>query len=254
MSNLQHIRTSYSARVHYNGGTAEVGTFSALAEAEAAAEKERELQQGWIDDDLLPELIAAARQRAADDGDDPDEAAAEVEVDAAEVEIRCELYRVGDEDITDDDVAQAIVEAIIDTPFVRWPKSRDGDRAGRPMRLLFADTPTRDHWSPIALEDSEQMLAWFTAHGLEYPTIAREARRRAREAERATCRDERNAEARKAQDAVARAKADVERLQRELAAAQNVLQVAEEQAKRARFVADEHIRAKDEFLARRIPV
>lgn len=249
-----HIQTSYDARVHYNGGTAKVGRFNTLAEAQAAAETERELQQGWIDDHLLPELIAAARQRAADNGDDADEAAADVKVDDAEVEIRCDLYRVGDEDITDDDVAQAIVEAVIDTPFVRWPKSRDGDRAGRPMHLLFADTPTRDHWSPIPLEDSEQMLAWFTAHGLEYPTIARQARRRAREAERMTCRNERNAEAYKAQDAVARAKADVDRLQRELAAAQKVLEVAEQQAKRARFVADEHIKAKDEFLARRIPV
>lgn len=254
MSNRLHVRTSYSGRVHYNGGTEHLGEFPTLAEAQAAAEAERVEQQRWIDDYLLPELRESARLRASDDGDDPEEAAAAVKADDAEVEIRCERFEVGDDDIADDEVAQAIVEAVIDTPFVRWPKSREGDRAGKPFRLLFADTPTRDHWSPIPLEDSEEMLKWFTAHGLAYPTCAKLARRRAREAERATCRSQRNAEAWQAAAALRHAKGEVERLQRELAAALKVVEVAEAEAQRARRIADEHIRAKDEFLARRIPV
>lgn len=255
MSNRQHIRTSYSARVHYNGGTANVGTFNTMAEAKAAAETERALQQGWIDDDLLPELIESARQRAADNGDDPDVAASEVEVDDATVEIRCELYRVGDDDITDDPVAQAIVEAIIDTPFVRWPKSRDGDRAGKPVRLLFADHPTRDHWTPIELGDSELMLQWFTAHGLEYPESARKARKHARWLESQRVRTERQLQyEQNGQGPLSKAREAVARLESELAAARQVLAAAEKAEQCARIRRDENLRYHAEALARRIPV
>lgn len=222
-------------------------------DAEAAAEELRTELQIWLDTEYSPEILRMQRELALDRGDDPDEVKASPEV--AQAEVACLRYKVGDDDIEDDPVAQAIVEAIIDTPFVRWPKSRDGDRAGRPVRLLFADHPTRDHWTPIELGDSELMLQWFTAHGLEYPESARKARKHARWLESQRVRSERQLQyEQNGQGPLRTAREAVARLESELAAARQVLAAAEKAEECARIRRDENLRYHAEALAKRIPV
>lgn len=222
-------------------------------EAEAAAERLGTELQAWLDTEYTPEVLRQARERAFDRGDDVGDVS--VEPETAVTAVECTRYRVGDDDIVDDPVAQAIVEAIIDTPHVRWPKSRNGDRAHRPVRLLFADHPTRDHWTPIALEDSEQMLQWFTARGIEYPEPARRARRLARHFEAERVRSERQQQYHADGYApVQAARATIERLERELAAARQVLATAEQAEARARVRCDENIQWHAEAMARRVPV
>ncbi|GAP37881.1 hypothetical protein ABXN37_22415 [Piscinibacter sakaiensis] len=221
-------------------------------EAEAAAELLRDELQRWIDTEYSPEVLALRREHAAQRGEDP--AGVEPQEELATVEVECLRYRVGDDDIEHDPVAQAIVEAVIDTPLVRWPASRDGARADRPMRLLFADVPVAGQWAPMDLGDSEQMLAWFAAHDLTYPDAARRARKHARWLEAERVRAERELQCARESADLGPAIADVERLERELAAAREALAAAQRIAERARERRDINIRQHAVAMARRIPV
>lgn len=249
-----YINTQFRAVVRHDDSAsllvAEAGT---RADAAAAAEALRVQLQAWLDLEYTPEVLRQRREFAQERGEDV--AAVSLEPPLAKVEIECTRYQVGDDDIGDDPVAQAIVEAVIGTPYVRWPKSRDGDRAGRPLRLLFADHPTRDHWTPIALADSELMLQWFSSHGLEYPEAARHARKLARQHEvdraREACQQQYHMDG---HVPLHTARETVERLERELAAARQVLATAERVEARARVLRDENIQYHADTMARRVQV
>lgn len=222
--------------------TTERSLHATRAEAQAAATAMAAELQEWIDTEEHPAQCARAREHG---NPEPDREIAGAEVEVVE-------YMVGDDDITDDLVAQDIVEAVIGTPHVRWPTSRAGDRADRPMRLLFADTPVRGQWAPLGLQDSEQMLGWFVAHGLQYPDSARRARKHARYLEHERVRSQRREQyAVDGGRPLERANAEVTRLERELAAARQVLEAAQTAEASAARRRDENIQWHAEALAKR---
>ena len=233
------IATQFRVTTTCAAGSRTESTHTTSATAAAAAAQQEAEIQAWIDDEGLPD------QRLYDET---------AEHWSPSSEVVCEQYAVGDDDIAGDPVAQAVVEAAIASPHVRWPTRRHegGERDGRPVRLLFADSPVLGHWQPLLIEDSEAMLAWFIAHDIEYPALARQARGVARQYEHIHVASQRQEQCwHDAEQPLGAAVDRVRRARAELAAAEAVQAAAEAAAVLARQRRDDNIRWHAEALARR---
>lgn len=228
--NSQHIKTKFTATVFCPSDSydhIEVTEHETREAADDAANTGRVEFQKWLEEHVNP----AEADRAAFEGRDP-------ELLTAESRVECVEYLVGDDDITDDPVAQAIAEAAIASGLVRWPVRRDNGKPGRKTRLLFP-VNRGTTWAALELRDSEQMIEWFADHKLTYPEIAADAarERRAMMVSQNTVAIN-NGYTEGAGRELQIAQATVARLERELAAARAALVDAQEAANRARMNAD----------------